>query len=155
LDNNQIAYELLYDEYIDKLKRINELKRKEADFTGRMLANPGIEIFEYTKLVISKLSEEREVVEKRMYELKGLLASSSYIVVANSRVKIHYIEEDEYDDLIVKRSHESSSQNGEVDEASPIGKALIDGRKGDIVLVNAPKGKYKVRIIEICNEINY
>lgn len=46
-------------------------------------------------------------------------------------------------------SLEASSREGKISDQSPIGKALVGGKKGDVVLAKTPGGMVELEILEI------
>jgi transcription elongation factor GreA len=44
---------------------------------------------------------------------------------------------------------EANPRNGYISNESPLGKALMDHRPGDLVTVEAPSGSFTVRILEV------
>ena len=66
-------------------------------------------------------------------------------------VKVKVLDE-EYGDECEYRvvgSTEADPQNGLISDESPVGKALLGKKIGDEVIVDAPGGEFKLKIIEI------
>jgi len=50
----------------------------------------------------------------------------------------------------VKGSAEVDASAGEISNESPIGSALVGGKKGDVVAVETPRGVKKFEIVSVC-----
>jgi transcription elongation factor GreA len=44
---------------------------------------------------------------------------------------------------------EANPRNGRISNESPLGRALIDHRTGDVVRVDAPGGSFTVRVVKV------
>jgi len=101
---------------------------------------------------------EQAQVEARIAQIEGMLklarvvdesAISTDAVGIGTRVKLLDVEfEDEEEYSIVGSSEADPSQN-RLSYESPVGKALIGKKVGDIVDVDAPAGKIQFKILEI------
>ena len=70
-------------------------------------------------------------------------------VVIGVKVKVldeEYGDESEYR---VVGSTEADPRDGKISDESPVGKALLGKKLGDIVTVEAPGGEFKLKILEI------
>jgi len=54
--------------------------------------------------------------------------------------------EEEY---VIVGAAEADPRQGRISNVSPLGKALIDHRAGDVVHVDAPAGAFTVRIVKV------
>lgn len=94
---------------------------------------------------IEKMLENVSIIENVSYDRVGL----------GSTVSIKYIEEDaddedeEIDEYKIVGSQEADPFMSKISNESPIAKAILDKKVGDIVEVESPNGVYKVEIIEI------
>jgi len=70
-------------------------------------------------------------------------------VIIGARVKVLDLEYEEEEEYRVVGSTEADSRNGKISDESPMGKALLGKKIGDEVIVEAPGGEFKVKIIEI------
>ena len=70
-------------------------------------------------------------------------------VVIGVKVKVldeEYGDESEYR---VVGTTEADPRDGKISDESPVGKALLGKKLGDIVTVEAPGGEFKLKILEI------
>jgi len=104
--------------------------------------------------------EEQAMIEGEIFEteqklsgavvLDGKLDKSS--VSVGCKVIVHDTSEkdNKYDsEYMIVSTAEADPKNGKISNESPVGAALMGRRKNDIVEVNAPGGKYKLKIIKI------
>jgi transcription elongation factor GreA len=61
------------------------------------------------------------------------------------------IQEDDFDPEVyyIVGMAESDAEAGKISMESPLGKALLNHKAGDVVTVDAPAGKFKVKILEV------
>lgn len=93
---------------------------------------------------IEKMLENVSIIENVSYDKVGL----------GCTVSIKYIEEDdedeeEIDEYKIVGSQEADPFMSKISNESPIAKAILNKKVGDIVEVESPNGVYKVEIIEI------
>jgi transcription elongation factor GreA len=101
--------------------------------------------------------QEQSFVEGRIQELERLLSTAKVIeeptskadyVRMGSHIKVVDSEADEETYYLVG-SHEADPRRGLISNESPIGRALIGMRVGDVVTVVAPAGSFTLKILEI------
>ena len=93
---------------------------------------------------IEKMLENVSIIENVSYDKVGL----------GCTVSLKYVEEDdedeeEIDEYKIVGSQEADPFMSKISNESPIAKAIMDKKVGDIVEVESPNGVYKVEIIEI------
>lgn len=92
---------------------------------------------------IEKMLENVSIIENVSFDRVGL----------GCTVSIKYVDEDEDDEEIdeykIVGSQEADPFMSKISNESPIAKAILDKKVGDIVEVESPNGVYKVEIIEI------
>ena len=88
---------------------------------------------------IEKMLENYEIIEKKTTDKVGL----------GSTVNIKYIDDDEVDEYKIVGSQEADPFESKISNESPIAKALLNKKVGDIVEVESPNGVYKIEITEI------
>jgi len=88
---------------------------------------------------IEKMLENYEIIEKTSNDVVGL----------GSTVNIKYIDDDEEDEYKIVGSQEADPFMSKISNESPIAKALLNKKVGDIVEVESPNGVYKIEITEI------
>lgn len=99
---------------------------------------------------------EQAQVEAKIKELEVLIENAKIIekvrtdiVQIGTKVKIEYVEDKDIDEYTIVGSKESDPFSNKISNESPIAKAIIGKKIGDIVSVDSPNGKYDVKIIEI------
>ncbi len=105
----------------------DEAKNEQAFIEGRILT---LDSLINTATVISKSSEPSEIVN-----------IGSKVTVLN-----HKGHKDKY---IIIGSAEADPAHGKISNVSPIGKALLGKRVGEVAEVNVPAGKIKLEIVKI------
>lgn len=142
-----------YQKLQEELEYLRTVKRKEvADRLHEALE--GGELIENAEYEAAK--NEQAFVEGRIQELEVLLASARIIeeggdkntVQLGSRVTIQE-EGFEPETYIIVGAAEANPREGRISNESPIGKAILNHRVGDVVTVDAPAGTYKVKILKI------
>ena len=88
---------------------------------------------------IEKMLENYEIIEKKSNDVVGL----------GSTVNIKYIDDDEEDEYKIVGSQEADPFMSKISNESPIAKALLNKKVGDVVEVESPNGVYKIEITEI------
>ena len=99
---------------------------------------------------------EHAIVEARILELEQMIEKAVVIKEVNkevvsigTRVTIEYVEDGEQDDYSIVGSKEADPFANKISNESPIAKAIMGMRVGDIVSVESPNGKYDVKIVQI------
>ena len=101
---------------------------------------------------------EQGKLYSRIAEVENILANCVVIeendtdpntVRMGSRITVEYLEFNEQETYQVVGSQEADPMNGRISEESPFGKALLGQKVGDVVIVEAPAGNIKYKIIEI------
>ncbi len=88
---------------------------------------------------IERMLENYEIIEKKTTDKVGL----------GSTVNIKYIDDDETDEYKIVGSQEADPFESKISNESPIAKALLNKKVGDVVEVESPNGVYKIEITEI------
>lgn len=99
---------------------------------------------------------EQAQVEAKIKELEVLIENAKIIekvrtdiVQIGTKVKIEYVEDKDIDEYTIVGSKEADPFSNKISNESPIAKAIIGKKIGDVVSVDSPNGKYDVKIIEI------
>jgi transcription elongation factor GreA len=102
-----------------------------------------------------KAKEDQAFLEGRIQEIEAVLRTAtivekthSEVVMVGSRVTV---QEDNYDPEIYDMvgAKEADSRNSKISNESPIGKALMDHKAGDVVEAQTPDGKIKFKILKV------
>ena len=99
---------------------------------------------------------EQAQIEGRIQKLEKMIENAVVIeetakdeVGIGSTVLISYIDDDDDDEYQIVGSQEADPFAGKISNESPIAKALLNKKVGDIVTVESPNGSYQVKITEI------
>lgn len=101
--------------------------------------------------------EEQAKIEARIQELEYMLEHAKIIekvsgdvVAVGTTVTVKYVEDDEEEEYSIVGSMEADPFENKISNESPIGKAIMDKRVGDIVPVETPNGgSYDIKIVKI------
>ena len=139
----------------DELENLKVFRRKEvAEKIKQALAFGDLsENSEY-----DEAKNEQAQVEARIAQIEGMLKIARVIddaaidtdtVSLGPRVKILDIEFDDEDEYSIVGSSEADPSQNRLSYESPVGKALLGKKVGDIVEVEAPAGTIQFKILDI------
>jgi transcription elongation factor GreA len=139
----------------EELDYLRTVKRQEvADRLHE--AMEGGELIENAEYEAAK--NEQAFVEGRIQELDMLLATAR-VIEDNKKKKVDTIQvgstvtiqEDGSDEetYTIVGAAEANPREGKISNESPMGKAILNHRTGDVVQVETPDGSYMVRIVKI------
>lgn len=156
MDNKQI---LLTDEGLLKLEQeleqLKTKKRKEVAEKIKVARGFG-DLSENSEYDAAK--EEQAQVEARIVQLENMLKNAKVIdeddidlniVSVGTRVKVYDEEFDEEIEYTIVGSTEADPDMFKISDESPVGKALIGKKIGEIVDVDTPGGVIKFKILSI------
>lgn len=143
-----------YDEAVERLKYLQTTKRQEiieriseARSHGDLSENA-----EYDAARNEQSATEGEIVELD-YKIKNAQIieenDDTSFVHIGSTVKVYDEELEEYETYELTGTTESDAMNNKISNESPVGAALLKHKVGEEVLINAPDGAYKLKIVEI------
>lgn len=99
---------------------------------------------------------EQAEVEGKIASIESMLENAEVIKDVNTNkvsigttVTLKYLEDDEIDTYTIVGSKEADPFDNKISNESPIAKAIIGSKKGELVTVDSPNGKYQVEILEI------
>ena len=100
---------------------------------------------------------EQAIVEGRIQELEKIMENAQIIkkgktdkVRLGVTVKIKYVDDDDIEEYLIVGSKEADPSNNKISNESPIAKAIMDAKVGEVRKVASPNGEYEVEIVEIC-----
>ena len=143
-----------YEEIKDELNDLINVKRpanieaiKEARALGDLSENADYDA----------ARNEQAEIEAKIKKLETILENVQIIESVNTdevgvgtTVKIAYIDdEDDVDQYKIVGSQEADPFESKISNESPIAKALMVHKVGDVVSVESPNGNYEVKVIEI------
>ena len=135
------------DELINVKRPANIIAIKEARALGDLSENADYD----------SARDEQAQIEGRIQKIEKMLESAVIIeetstdqVGIGSTVQIKYMDEDdEMDEYQIVGSQEADPFMSKISNESPIAKALLNRKVGDVVTVESPNGTYQVKITEI------
>ncbi len=100
---------------------------------------------------------EQAEVENRIAELEYMLDNAKIIEKRNCNslvdvgcnVVIKYIDDNEEEEYQIVGSMEADPFENKISNESPIGRAIINKKVGDILSVESPTGAYQIEIVKI------
>ena len=143
--------EELHDLKVNKRKEVAE-KIKEAREQGDLSENA-----EY-----DAAKDEQRDIEARIEEIEKILKNAEVVVEdevdlgtisVGCKVKVHDMEYNEDMEFKLVGSTEANSLQGKISNESPVGKALIGAKMGDIVNVEMPSGVMQYKVLDIQRNI--
>ena len=153
-----MANTFLTQEGFDKLQEeLNYLRKdKRQEVADRLReASDGEDLIENAEYEAAK--NEQAFVEGRSKELEILLATAKIIedkgdsdsIQVGSTVTIQEVGTDEKETFTIVGAAEAQPSEGRISNESPLGRALLNHRKGEEVVVKAPDGDYQVKIMKV------
>lgn len=99
---------------------------------------------------------EQAEVEGRIKELEYMLENakiiqkeSSHIVGLGSTVTISYVDDADEEVYSIVGSMEADPFENKISNESPLGKAIIGKKQGDVLDVSSPTGSYQIKIVKV------
>lgn len=151
---NILTYEGLK-KYEDELENLKVIKRQEVAQKIKEARAQG-DLSENAEYDAAK--DEQRDIEARIDELEKILKNAEVIVEdevdldkinIGCQVKILDIEMNQELDYKIVGSTEANSLKGKISNESPVGRALIGAKTGDIVRVETPGGELEYQVLEI------
>ena len=139
----------------DELQELRVVKRKEVAQKIKEAREQG-DFSENAEYDAAK--DEQRDIEARIEELEKILKNAEVVVEdevdldkinIGCQVKILDMEYNEEMDYKIVGSTEANSLKGKISNESPVGKALIGKKMGDIVEVETQAGILKYKVLEI------
>ena len=138
------------EEELDELKRVKRPEVINAIKEARALGDLS-ENAEY-----HSAREEQAIIEGRIQELEYMIDHAVIIneeasdkVRIGSTIVIKYVGEEDTEEYKIVGSTEADPFEDKISNESPIAKALKKKKKGDIVTVESPNGKYDIELINV------
>ena len=93
---------------------------------------------------------EQAQIEGRIKTIEKMLENVTVINdIPKDIVAIKYIDDDDEDEYKIVGSQEADPFESKISNESPIAKALLNHKVGDVVTVESPNGNYEIEITEI------
>lgn len=102
--------------------------------------------------------DEQRDIEARIEEIEKILKNAEVVVEdevdlatisVGCKVKVHDMEYDEDIEFKIVGSTEANSLQGKISNESPVGKALIGAKLGEMVSVEMPSGVMEYKVLDI------
>ena len=144
-----------YDERVARLEELKVVRRKEVAQKLKEAREQG-DLSENAEYDAAK--DEQRDIEARIEELEKLLKNVEVVgqdevdadtVGIGSRVKLYDVEMDEEVEYTIVGSTEANSLEGKISNESPVGKALIGKKVGDVVAVETQAGVIQYKVLDI------
>ena len=143
-----------YQRLQEELDNLHTVKREEIALRLHEAMEDG-DLIENAEYEAAK--NEQAFTEGRIKELERILANARiiseldldpFIVEIGNKVTLQE-EGLEPEVFTIVGAAESDPRKGKISNESPLGKAVLNHRAGDVVQVDAPEGSYKVQIIKV------
>ena len=154
-DDSRGSKEKYLKKYEDELENLKVVKRQEVAQKIKEARAQG-DLSENAEYDAAK--DEQRDIEARIDELEKILKNAEVIVEdevdldkinIGCQVKILDIEMNQELDYKIVGSTEANSLKGKISNESPVGRALIGAKTGDIVRVETPGGELEYQVLEI------
>ena len=151
---NILTYEGLK-KYEEELQELKVVKRREVAEKIKEAREQG-DLSENAEYDAAK--DEQRDIEARIEELEKILKNAEVVdedevdlekINIGCKVKILDIEYNEECEYKIVGSTEANSLKGKISNESPVGKALIGKKQGDVITVETPAGSLQYKVLEI------
>jgi transcription elongation factor GreA len=155
VEKDVILTEAGYEKLKSEIEQLETVKRREVADRIKAAREFG-DISENSEYDDAK--NEQALLESRIARLKEQLRAARVIdtsdipkdvVSVGSKVKVKYVDDGETDEYQIVGSAEADPSNNRLSNESPVGKAVLGHKKGDVVEVAAPAGSIKLQIVSI------
>ena len=142
----------------EQLEYLKTVKRKEDVEAIRVALSFGdlSENSEYDEAKTAQANVEAQISELEETLKHVKLISDSDVttdsVGVGAKVKVLDMEFDEEIEYTILGSTESDPLENKISDQSPIGKAIIGAKVGDVITVDAPGGELKLKVLEISRQ---
>jgi transcription elongation factor GreA len=144
-----------YERLKQTLEELETVKRREVADRIREAREFG-DISENSEYDDAK--NEQALLESRILRLKEQLRSarvvdtsdvSTDVVAVGTKVKVEYVDDGDKVEYVIVGSAEADPAQNKLSNESPVGRAVIGHKKGEVVEVAAPAGSIKLKIVSI------
>jgi transcription elongation factor GreA len=145
-----------YQKLLEELEHLRTVKRQEVAARLREAMEDGGDMGVDLDAEYEAAKNEQAFVEGRIQELEILLANARVIQDTGTREVVEVgatvtIQEgsNEPEVYTVVGRAEANPREGRISNESPLGRALMDHRLGELVKVDAPGGSFEVQILKV------
>jgi transcription elongation factor GreA len=140
---------------MDELQRLTTVGRREAAERIRDAVSTDANPAENADYLAAR--EEQVLLEQRIAILEHRIAGAEIVapdanndfVEVGERVCLHDLDSGKKVEYELVGSLEADPFAGRISSASPLGRALVGRRQGEIAIVDAPRGRLRFKILEI------
>lgn len=139
----------------DELENLKVVKRKEISQKIKEAREQG-DLSENAEYDAAK--DEQRDIEARIEEIEKILKNAEVVVEEEvdlesisigCKVRILDMEFNEEMEYKIVGSTEANSLKGKISNESPVGKALLGAKTGDVVKVETPTGEFQYKVLDI------
>ena len=139
----------------DELQELKVVRRKDVASKIKEARKQG-DLSENAEYDAAK--EEQAEIEARIALVEKMLRNAEVIdedeldqdsISVGSKVKVYEMDFDTEVEYFIVGSTESDPAKGKISNESPLGVALLGKKNGEIVTVDAPRGQFKYKVLEI------
>ena len=144
-----------YEKLKQEIEELSTVKRREVAERIRVAREFG-DIAENAEYDDAK--NEQAMLEHKIAQLEERLLAARVItkkeiskdtVSVGSKVRLRDLQANKTFEYRIVGSAEANPAENKLSNESPVGKAIIGHKKGDVVVVSAPRGALKFKILEI------
>ncbi len=135
------------DNLINEKRPANILAIKEARSLGDLSENAD---YDAARDEQAQIESRIQTIEKMLENVEIIKDVPKDVVGLGSTVAIKYVDDPtDTDEYKIVGSQEADPFEGRISNESPIAKALMSHKVGDIIAVDSPNGSYEIEITEI------
>jgi transcription elongation factor GreA len=144
-----------YQKFVETLEHLK--KDHRAEIRDRM-ANAEKSSVVSEDPEFEEIKKDQQMLENRILYLENLLKKSKVLstseiatdrVGIGTRVKVKNLKTRSTEQYTILSSLEANPLENRISDASPVGRALMRAKKGDIVYAETPKGKIRYLVVDI------
>ena len=135
------------DNLINEKRPANILAIKEARSLGDLSENAD---YDAARDEQAQIESRIQTIEKMLENVEIIKDVPKDVVGLGSTVAIKYVDDPtDTDEYKIVGSQEADPFEGRISNESPIAKALMSHKVGDVIAVDSPNGSYEIEITEI------
>lgn len=134
------------DDLINVKRPANIISIKEARSLGDLSENAD---YDAARNEQAQIEGRIKTIEKMLENVEIIKETSKDEVGLGSTVSIKYVDDDDEEEYKIVGSQEANPDDCKISNESPIAKAILNHKVGDIVSVESPNGSYDVEITDI------
>ena len=97
----------------------------------------------------AKVEAQIAELEETLKHVKLVNETGENVVNIGMTVKVKDLDFDEEEEYLLVGSNEANALEGKISDQSPIGKAIIGAKVGDILTIAIPSGSMRIQILSI------